>query len=65
MTLDVEAHLVQSEVVSLRHLLLVVLERGLGLPDIEEVGPPEVNVQHADQATLEQLGKYQWNAEEP
>ena len=56
-TLYVETHLVQSKVVSLRHLLLVVLERGLGLLDVEEVGSPQVNVQDADQATLEQLGK--------
>ena len=55
MTLDVETHLVQGEVVSLGHLLLVGVERCLGLLDVEEVGPPQVDVQHPDEAALEQL----------
>ena len=53
MALNVQPHLVQGEVVGLRQLLLVVWQRGLGLLHIEQVGPPEVDIEDTDQATLE------------
>ena len=53
--LQVQPHLVQGKVVRLGHLLHVGGQRGLGLLDVEQVGPPQVNVQHSDQTTLKEL----------
>ena len=55
MALNVQPHLVQCEVVGLRQLLLVVRQRGLGLLHIEQVSPPEIDIEDTDQATLEKL----------
>ena len=55
--LNVEPHPVQGEVVGLSHLLLVGRESGLGFLDVEEVGFPQVNAQHSDQTSAEELNQ--------
>ena len=55
MGLDVHAHLVQREVVSLRHLLAIRRQGPFGLLHVIQIAFPQVDIQDFDETTLKEF----------